>query len=401
MRSAPACAAAMLVLSGVCNAHQTPARASSLEGSTTQSADKPATIIAAHAADPEIAKLIGLLTPSVAGFEAPAQGDRPALRIHTVPATVSGLDNAVLFELSRADSPAEPFRTVILHPYRRQGQLRMRIFDLTGTPGLADVFTGAWAAPEAMPKLVLANLDPNLDMPLTADGSGFKGATTQPFPTTRDGAIEMTSALRIDASGISIADAGFDAEGKKVWGYNPEQAVEFKKAGAESAPAVIKRDDGLVIITFVQPAPDAPKLTPGGELTAHYSGWLTDGTRFDSSRQPGRQPLTIRLPGGVIAGWNEGLMGIAKGERRRLIIPAALAWGDRGRAPLIPPNSAVIFDVEAMHVDNSAPQPPAPPPAPTPPTTPHTPGATPPAQASPSGQPVGKPPTNSSPEKPR
>jgi peptidylprolyl isomerase len=91
-------------------------------------------------------------------------------------------------------------------------------------------------------------------------------------------------------------------------------------------------------------------------LYAHYTGWLTDGTKFDSSHDtlPSGEPRTpIAFPQGarrVIAGWDAGFEGMRVGARRRLIIPYQLAYGARGRPPRIPPKATLVFDVELMAV---------------------------------------------------
>ena len=89
---------------------------------------------------------------------------------------------------------------------------------------------------------------------------------------------------------------------------------------------------------------------------AHYTGWLTDGTKFDSSRDTlpdGTQRPPFAFPLGarrVIAGWDAGFEGMAVGGRRRLLIPYQLAYGEPGRPPVIPPRAELIFDVEVMAV---------------------------------------------------
>jgi hypothetical protein len=91
--------------------------------------------------------------------------------------------------------------------------------------------------------------------------------------------------------------------------------------------------------------------TVGDAIEAHYTGWLEDGTKFDSSVDRG-VPFEFTLGSGqVIAGWDQGFEGMTEGERRRLIIPSDLGYGDAGRPPQIPGGATLIFDVELLTVN--------------------------------------------------
>ena len=103
-------------------------------------------------------------------------------------------------------------------------------------------------------------------------------------------------------------------------------------------------------LRFVVKSPGSGDATPkiGDEVIAHYAGRLLDGTAFDSSYQRGT-PFTFRLgTGAVIKGWDEGFLTMKKGEKRTLIIPHWLGYGDKGSPPKIPGKATLIFEVELI-----------------------------------------------------
>jgi len=88
----------------------------------------------------------------------------------------------------------------------------------------------------------------------------------------------------------------------------------------------------------------------GQTAVVHYTGWLTNGTKFDSSKDRG-QPFSFPLGGGrVIKGWDEGVQGMKVGGSRKLTIPANLGYGAQGAGGVIPPNATLVFDVDLLEL---------------------------------------------------
>ena len=128
-------------------------------------------------------------------------------------------------------------------------------------------------------------------------------------------------------------------------------AVAPAKPPEVTGEATVTATD-LKIIDIAVGAGAEPKA--GDAVTVHYTGWFSgDGTKFDSSLDRGT-PFEFTLGAGqVIAGWDEGVATMRVGGKRRLIIPADLAYGQQGRPPAIPPNAELTFDVELLDVKDA------------------------------------------------
>jgi FKBP-type peptidyl-prolyl cis-trans isomerase len=108
----------------------------------------------------------------------------------------------------------------------------------------------------------------------------------------------------------------------------------------------VTTESGLRYLDLVTGAGREAQL--GDTASVHYTGWLEDGRKFDSSVDR-KHPFDFRLGAGrVIRGWDEGVMGMHIGGKRKLIIPPDLGYGARGAGSVIPPNATLIFDVELL-----------------------------------------------------
>jgi len=113
--------------------------------------------------------------------------------------------------------------------------------------------------------------------------------------------------------------------------------------------SVTKTSSGLVIEELVLGEGDA--AVAGQRVRVHYTGWLTNGSKFDSSKDR-NDPFMFGLgQGQVIRGWDEGVQGMKIGGKRKLTIPPELGYGARGAGGVIPPNATLVFEVELLGVN--------------------------------------------------
>lgn len=134
---------------------------------------------------------------------------------------------------------------------------------------------------------------------------------------------------------------------------NPVTTDADEPAKSDEKPVTPKKEIKQLQIGIKKKVPDCVRRSKANDvLHIHYEGKLLSGEVFDSSLDRG-EPLSFTLgTGQVIKGWDQGLIGICEGEKRKLIIPADLAYGSKGAGAKIPPNSPLIFEVECVKIED-------------------------------------------------
>lgn len=155
-------------------------------------------------------------------------------------------------------------------------------------------------------------------------------------------------------------DLAYGPEGRGPIPANAALYFEVEVVSAEPAPepATVAESDYILTesgLKYVDlQVGDGAEATVGAIVSAHYTGWLDDGSKFDSSYDRG-QPFQLQLGEGlIIPGWEEGLLGMRVGGVRQLIIPPELGYGAEGQPPVIPPNATLIFEVTMLEVETEA-----------------------------------------------
>jgi FKBP-type peptidyl-prolyl cis-trans isomerase FkpA len=142
------------------------------------------------------------------------------------------------------------------------------------------------------------------------------------------------------SAGALACGGSADREGQASTGFSA--SLEVDTTALTKTPSGLRYQD----VTEGQ----GTEATADRTVSVHYTGWLPNGEKFDSSRDR-NEPFSFTLGAGqVIAGWDEGVAGMKVGGRRKLVIPADLGYGTAGAPPAIPPGATLVFDVELLDV---------------------------------------------------
>jgi peptidylprolyl isomerase len=176
--------------------------------------------------------------------------------------------------------------------------------------------------------------------------------------------VEGQEVVNKISQGDKIEKLEIIREGEAAKNFNAVESFrQFNGAKAEREAAAKKQQEELLgeisqgfektesgLRYKIEKKGDGPKAEKGKTVSVHYKGMLTDGTVFDSSYKR-KEPIEFPIgQGHVIAGWDEGIQMLQVGDQARFVIPSHLGYGERGAGGVIPPNAALVFDVELVDV---------------------------------------------------
>ena len=302
--------------------------------------------------DPAFGEIAGMLVGTWKTTSPVAQLDNETATTDIImsfgPAKLSTLPDALYVETAHAGSPDQPYRAAFLQFYRRQGEIRMRTLEVRDQNNpINNLLVGMWAVPQFIPDIPRDAMIATLDMEFTKTADGWVGETPHPYPTAIGGATEMTSRMRISEGNIETGDRGLNPEGEVVWGADLRGSYNFEPA---DPPFTLETNDLGVIMLTLRDEP-TPVPADGDTVAFNYTGWVTSGVMFDTSRRQGGRPYQYALPANAIEGWNLATAGMSEGDWKKFIVPSELGYGPSSAAGgRITPHSTLIFEAELVGV---------------------------------------------------
>jgi FKBP-type peptidyl-prolyl cis-trans isomerase len=195
----------------------------------------------------------------------------------------------------------------------------------------------------------METVDKIRDTPVTTS-SKYRAGAVVPVDPVIIKSVKVVSEFNRAAieAAVTASEAVEESAKKKAIATKESEITDYvAKVEKETGKSATATSSGLHYIDLTEG--DGATPSSSDRVEVHYTGWLTDGTKFDSSVDRG-QPFVFSLGGGVIQGWLEGVATMKVGGKRKLIIPGNLAYGKGGSPPKIGPDATLVFDVELLSI---------------------------------------------------
>lgn len=323
---------------------------------TTESSSTSTSLVQGSDSIDQIASQLTGTWKTTKPYKSKTLDDESTVDVHMMlslaPISIEGMDNVMYVESVLSDAPAQPFRQSVFQLYDYKGKVRLRTYTIAVNEDTLGVIAGLTAAPDLFSAVTSEDLIPTLDIELEPSSSGFSGSTPYPYPTNKNGAVEMTSSVTFDGSALMVTDRGYDAQGDIVWGQGDDATYAFEKS--DPYAVLNELDNGMVMVEYPSTMSDT-MVSEGDKMFMHYSGYLTNGMKFDASYDRGEPYGFIYPPGrNAIEGWGIGMDGMTLGQHRKLIIPSELGYMERGNPRArIPGGSTLVFNIYLANLEQA------------------------------------------------
>jgi len=311
------------------------------------------------------ARMIALADSFVGQWRSEGDSTSPPLTLRVVHMRGRMLTQPLYVEMVRDGDEAAPVRQWVLSFYRGgEDELRARVYEFPMGSGLRGMCVGLWGAPEYLPLVTPGKLDAVGEMRVEMTDQGDSLSAVMPFLLNHETHWTMSASWVIGADTLDWKETIFDRKGDAL----PRSSVQANFHRDGEIPRAETREMGVKVIDLHKG--QGAVAEKGDELVYWYTGWLLDGTVFETNRLPGKTPLQVTLPPEhLIDGWKIGLPGIMSTEThvrggggvRKILVPPAAGMGSGGGVgslAVIPPDSSLIFLIEMVAMkDNTTPPP--------------------------------------------
>lgn len=278
------------------------------------------------------------------------EGEREiGIVFHAVPKDVEGMDHAIYVEIAREDALDEPYYQAVFQILPFGDGLRLRTHEFRLGQQARQSVAGSWAVPEFWRPFTIDDFIATIDLDMAPLGDGtWVGQSPHPYPTSIAGAVEMESTLEIGPARLATADRGMNAAGEIVWGTTADSKVVFEPY--EPPIMVDRRNSGVLRLIYVMPEGEPSDL--GWSTEFSFIAWTHLDSRLVFSSDLTKRTVRFIAPTTqVFRGWLELGNGVTTGTVLKAFIPAAYAYGTRGRPEAsVPEGADLVIWAKAVDV---------------------------------------------------